>query len=608
MAKPKTKKPRSKDKPAQRATDTAAPQLNAAQPIQAQQRASAAAPTQQTTGAPAAEAGAAPVNGYYIRLEGLNIDAGVLDTDQLSTVRGAGLLLRRAALDAAKVVAAHPAGKAVSTGASIGEFRLSAADPAAADALVSQLRTLLAEGDFAQLSFAVAAEPTYRERPPSDVQERALARIRFAQMRMPTLVPPPTNTAANVGACGWEGRRPADAPKRIPRYKPDGTLEQEIAVCRSVYDRYRYGLHQKHRFYNDETGRQDDEGSYTNDLADLAYLPAARNLDGKVAVIYADGNRFSAIRGKCNGFADLERFDKQVRGHRRAFLDRLLARIAADPAFNTKHGKRRIETLLWGGDELILVVPAWRGVQVLQHLFAATANAQFLPEPKNKKDKQRQTPWRLTHAAGIVFCRARTPIKRAQALARQLANGVKAQLKAAATGTTPDQLLRSTLHNAWDYAVLESVDFPTEDELSDYFAHRYHSVANRRSFLTPFADWCDDNGADRERRHAAKLLADLSKGQVYAVARAAIAPTADWRDAGTLQGFRHAHARMREVIRPKKTFESHDAMLQKLFGGRDDLDVPGADAPIPDPWPWIHLAELWDYLAPEPAERQGDTP
>ncbi|QQO54450.1 MAG: hypothetical protein N838_14935 [Thiohalocapsa sp. PB-PSB1] len=611
MAKKNKRRGKQKKQQRRQAAEAMSPPVSSSSPQSGQpnRRNVQTAPGQQPARTTETTDGSRPIKDYYIRLEGLNIDSGVLDTNQISVVRGAGLLLRQAAKDAAQTIANQPGSSVISTGASIGEFRVGTNDATQVAGLISDIQQQVSSGDYAHLDFAVVAEPIYQEQPASVVRERALARIRFEQMRMPTLVPPPPNRHPGIGACGWEGRRPADALEPIQRRKPDGTLEEPIQVSQSVYDRYRYGRKQKHLFYLEETGIQDDEGKYTNDLAEIAELESIRNLNGKIAVIYADGNRFSAIRDQaCQGFGDLKRFDEQVQGDRRRFLFELLERIAQDPAFNTQQGKRRIETLLWGGDELILVVPAWRGLQVLQHFFAATAKARF--QGKNKhRDKGKKTappaPWPLTYAAGIVFCRARTPIKRAQGLARDLADGVKSWLHDRATATSPDQALRGQLQNAWDYAVLESVDFPTEDELGDYFADRYRGAASLRRPLAPFANWCDDAGRGLDREEMAHLLESLSKGQVYAVARQAIGAGIDWTDAASLTRFNDVYQRMREVVGSRQ-FDPLCERIQTLFGSGGDGHRKAAENAILDPWPWIHLAELWDYLAPEPDAKQED--
>lgn len=553
-----------------------------------------------------------PVTGHYLRIEGVNLGACIYDTNQLSVVRGASLLLRQAARDSAEQIA--QSGQAVSTGASIGEYRLATKDPEEARRIADEVALGLSRGNHAHLTFAVALEPTRQDLPAAMVRERALARIRFEQLRMPALVPPPHNTDMQIGACGWEGRRPADSNRPVKRPEDD---EPTWLSC-SVRDRYDYGRNQKHLFYCEETGIEADAQGYTNELGEIARLRRARNLDGKIAVIYADGNRFSKIRDlSCPEFKELAQFDETIQGNRKAFLRDLVERLGPGGNLASDQGPRRIETLLWGGDEFTLVVPAWRGFDVLQLFFAASAHWRF---PETGRDFQR-----LTHAAGIVFCRAKTPIQRTAALARALADRVKARLKSATSGND-EAAFRASLQNAWDYAVLESVDFPTEPDLDRYFTDRYHQAARCRGLCKPLSGWLAGGAAATgavTRADIARLLEALPKGQVYAVARAAAASDTDWSnpqgiesgrersdkaltDLPGIQPFLERYDRMRQVI-GETEFGPLAAQVQALFGSTGTIRTEHCAVPVPDPWPWIHLAELWDYLAPgiTPTAGQG---
>ena len=75
----------------------------------------------------------------------------------------------------------------------------------------------------------------------------------------------------------------------------------------------------------------------------------------------------------------------------------------------------RIETLLWGGDELIWVVPAWLGWNAL---------CLFYQQAKTHIKFRGGT---LKHAAGLVFCHHNAPIHRVKSLAHDLAELAKEQ-------------------------------------------------------------------------------------------------------------------------------------------------------------------------------------
>ena len=87
--------------------------------------------------------------------------------------------------------------------------------------------------------------------------------------------------------------------------------------------------------------------------------------------------------------------------------------------------KVRIETLLWGGDELIWVVPAWCGMEAVQFFFDNTNTKDAVWEVNGR---------RLTHAAGVVFCSCRAPIRSVVKLAKELAESVKDHLEDLSNG------------------------------------------------------------------------------------------------------------------------------------------------------------------------------
>ena len=77
----------------------------------------------------------------------------------------------------------------------------------------------------------------------------------------------------------------------------------------------------------------------------------------------------------------------------------------------------RIETLMWGGDELIWAVPAWCALDAVQFFFDQSADWR---DPIRNK--------RLTHAIGMVLCSHNAPIRGIVQLARELADHAKDQL------------------------------------------------------------------------------------------------------------------------------------------------------------------------------------
>ena len=119
------------------------------------------------------------------------------------------------------------------------------------------------------------------------------------------------------------------------------------------------------------------------------------------AVAHLDGNGFGDIqRRRVETPADQIAFDDRLPEVRATFLAiplkalidghfRGAPRLATRCPPDDRGESLRLETLLWGGDEMTLVVPAWLGFDVLQLFYHRAAAWQFQDEP-------------LTHAGGIV--------------------------------------------------------------------------------------------------------------------------------------------------------------------------------------------------------------
>ncbi len=135
--------------------------------------------------------------------------------------------------------------------------------------------------------------------------------------------------------------------------------------------RSEYGRGQKRgKFYKDRTNL---DLKFTSDLQELSSDPAQGILNGKIAVIYVDGNKFGDIARNCINSEEQTQFDQQLREGQNAILKTLLEEANINELWKYKdknnEEKTRLETLLWGGDELIWVVPAWLGWYTLNLFF-----------------------------------------------------------------------------------------------------------------------------------------------------------------------------------------------------------------------------------------------
>lgn len=355
---------------------------------------------------------------FLLRVEAMNLASFVYDTSRLPTVRGGGLLLLRAPKKIETWLKADPRASAVETlraGASAGVFAFEA-EPADAKALRDALEAWLGEDkELEHATFAVdvlAASGDYQR----DL-EALLAVNRFRQMRSPTAAYP---SQASEGPCAVDGIRPGSELDYLP-----GEGRQRKGVSISVKLRTEYGRKQKQAFYKEEAGEELDgdfleEMPFARDFHDLADDPSQGRLDGKMAVLHFDGNGFGEFQRKhCKTAGEARRFDEALQTQKREMLRSLLEEIHSQPTGWLSRGKStvayRFETLLWGGDELLFVVPAWKGWWLLGEIYERMSGLAWTFDGRP-----------LTFAAGLVLCHSKAPIRRIKRLAEVLAEEAKA--------------------------------------------------------------------------------------------------------------------------------------------------------------------------------------
>lgn len=369
---------------------------------------------------------------YLLRIEGVNLSNFVYDTQDLCTIRGGGLLL----LEAVKKIHDRPSIKPfnlspVTNGASSGIFEFQAVDDNTGASIRDKIDHLLrTDQTFKHATFVVDYVPDTGD----FVHDRELlmTRNRVRQLQSPTLAYP-TNTTGpgRTEICPRDLIRPGLNLFRGPK---GAEMLSESVDCRR-----NYGKQQKQGFYAALTGQK--FGDFAGDFAALSEAPYKGNLSNKMAVIYVDGNRFGRIQTtQCRTNEDQKNWDNKIQGYRKDLLTALLAQMQNDtdwinPGDPSKGNSPvfRLETLLWGGDEIIWVVPAWKGWKTLEFFFehVQTNNWRF--------DDQA-----LEHAAGIVFCHNNAPIDRVVELAKKLAE--KAKEKSRETSLFSYQVLESFDH------------------------------------------------------------------------------------------------------------------------------------------------------------------
>lgn len=306
-------------------------------------------------------------------------------------------------------------------------------------------------------------------------------------------------------------------------------------------------------------------------IADGKEYPSLKN---KIALLYFDGNGFGNIQAKVGSVEEQAHFDRQIKTYRRGFLAQVLALFKDDRS----RGVLRLETLLWGGDEMLFVVPASKGMALAQAFYRHSRD--WAVELGGES-------FRLSHAGGLVFCHHKTPVARAAGLARDLAEAVKGR-RYGREG------------NYFDYMALESIDYPAEP-LATFVAKRYGKLLARCRYPLPAAlDW--------DAAKAAAVLGATPKSQAYDIARKALAVSPPPAKSGEKPPRPVRLRRRGEFVEQRRRFELLQAQtslvkdLQAVLW-QDLLRPPCAAQPAADRWQWLHLVELWDYLAPQ-AETQ----
>lgn len=291
-----------------------------------------------------------------------------------------------------------------------------------------------------------------RHRPaPGESLQAVLAtlatRIRVAQLQSLTVVlPDRVSTLAEAGDafCPFTlGRQPAE-----PRLKLKGK-----PASASAYARHAIGRDRKTSFYQEQINRGMQAAKVLGneraapleharralvlqgmplamDFGELVADPPPRlppNVEGKLAVLFMDGNGFGALRQKCAEISDrkrsiepFRRFCLALEQNNAIVLGDLVDWMLQAPGFTHGSGaarKLRFETLLWGGDDVSMVLPAWGLAPFLEQLETVLKSLR-LPVGDNHV-----TP---TYKIGIVLAQHKSPIRDLRMAAEKLADAAKA--------------------------------------------------------------------------------------------------------------------------------------------------------------------------------------
>lgn len=511
---------------------------------------------------------------HYLRVEGVNLSAFVFDTRDLSTTRGGSLLLLDAVPEAEKALkGCSVVGKVevIRQGASSGLFAIETANPAAAAKAVREALGKDKNWKHATFVVDVVAAGDFAAN-----REQVLAANRWRQMQASSLAVPAASSSASWSqpACDLDGLRAAETGNGDTHNLRGRDLSD------STWRRREYGRTQKQLFYEKWTGVTGLD--YAEHFEEIC--KGCKPLDGKLAVFYADGNNFGKNQVElCTDNDKQKAFDTYIRGKRQQFLTAFLNDAKGRKEWlldrNGKNGEGdapilRFETLLWGGDEVMFVMPAALGWRFAAFFFGKMAGL-------NLKDAGAGLPDApLSHAAALVFCQHHSPIHRIKRLAQeQMAEFAKR------TDRQRDSLV---------VVALESFDH-LGTGFEDAMNRRYRGIvplsnliladpgkANLGTHLKTIATHFDSlRGSETFPRSQLRGLVNAMLASRDKTAAATLAAFAGDKAAGKLlppKHFRNATGEEKELLR---------GALLPLFGN-DPATL------------WLQLEELWDYALPAP--------
>lgn len=380
---------------------------------------------------------------FWLQMEAQNFSASVFDTQDLSTIRGGSLLLRDLVLQANSWLGARYAGRvtAATLGGSIGLWAIQTTENDARN-LASELRQSLVAGKFRHAGFGLAV---VSDNGRGFTAQRArlkavLQRQRLAQARTPY----PALTGAESGVCPVDLVRPQGSKKH--KIEP----ERYIHPSSSVLERRRFGMEKKQSLVGQEIGARSSEVSdearsllqgetrpfamQINSISEGSDPPNGlkSNLADKICVIALDGNGFGAIQKRVLEEADeiksQKEFDTQLANLRALLIERTYSKLmdlngAGRPSDAEKAVREdlegrvpdkvvRFETLLWGGDEIMFIVPARVAWELMIEIANVIASARLCNQP-------------VSFAIGAVYCHHDAPISRIKFLADKLCTRLK---------------------------------------------------------------------------------------------------------------------------------------------------------------------------------------
>lgn len=348
---------------------------------------------------------------FLIRLEAVNFETSCYDTNDISTIRGGSMMLSNAHELVRPQLPGELQHAPVSYGDSHALWEFTVEDHDGAERVrVATLRAL-AEHKLLRHATFVCAVILKHDGGAREIQQLRMLN-HWSQLQQPTVTAPDLPEAATRD--DWKPYCELDRVR--PSVATISKGKENYRVSASTKARREHGKTQKQEFHRSLIN---EEVALVNELDELTSHPDSNHrLTGKMAIVYIDGNKQSEMAAQ-RGIADLGKFRAYVRDKHCEFLTALLQDLAKTRPDAGKSSEWyfwdeqqeehevRLETLLWGGDDIILVVPAWQGWSVVRQFYQHASEWQFEEHE-------------FTHATGVVFCSCKSPIRDVRQLAERL--------------------------------------------------------------------------------------------------------------------------------------------------------------------------------------------
>jgi hypothetical protein len=183
-----------------------------------------------------------------------------------------------------------------------------------------------------------------------------------------------------------------------------------------------FGRRQRQNFYRDFGGRTPSH-DFVDDFETMVKdAPFSRDDSpaSKTAIFFADGNKLDNKRKAAvrKGLDHLTNFSNELKANQQRLLAQIVDWLERGATLREQHFcvtdgedgklKFRFETLMWGGDEMLFVMPSWLGLEFSENFFRWTQD------------------WHaggsaVTFSAGLVIANHKTPIRQTKQLAGDLA-------------------------------------------------------------------------------------------------------------------------------------------------------------------------------------------